>query len=266
MVRTRLRMSTELVTLSIAARQATITLNAPPANLLTTAMLKALDDAVGRVAGNEAVRVVVLKAAGRVFCAGADIRELAGLNTLREGTALSRRGQALFTRIERLEKPVIAAINGACLGGGLELALACHLRIAAAGTVLGLPEITLGLIPGFGGTQRLPRIIGAARAAEMMLTGDRIQAEQALVLGLLNRIVPPEDLPAQSSLLAEKIAAKGRLAIRSLLQAIRAGLDHPSAEGLAQEAALFGALCDTPHKQEGVQAFLEKRSPKFQGQ
>jgi enoyl-CoA hydratase/carnithine racemase len=256
-------MSTELVTLSIAARQATITLNAPPANLLTTAMLNALDDAVGSVAGNEAVRVVVLTAAGRMFCAGADIRELSGLKTLHEGTALSRRGQAVLTRIEGLEKPVIAAINGACLGGGLELALACHLRIAAAGTVLGLPEITLGLIPGFGGTQRLPRIIGAARAAEMMLTGDRIPAAEALALGLLNRVVPPDDLPAQTSLLAEKIASKGRLAIRSLLQALRAGLDHPPVEGLAHEAALFGALCDTPDKWEGIQAFLEKRKPKF---
>ena len=148
----------------------------------------------------------------------------------------------------------------------MELALACHLRIAAAGTVLGLPEITLGLIPGFGGTQRLPRLIGAARAAELMLTGERVPAEQAVALGLLNRVVPPEDLPAQTSLLAEKIASKGRLAVQSLLQAIRARLDHSPAEGLAQEAALFGALCDTPDKQEGIQAFLEKRKPKFQGQ
>jgi enoyl-CoA hydratase len=258
-------MSTELVTVSVAAHRATLTLNAPPANLLTTAMLEALDAAVGQVAGNGAVHVVVLKAAGRVFCAGADVRELAGLTTAQEGSALARRGQAMCTRIEQLDKPVIAAINGPCLGGGLELALACHLRIAAAGAVLGLPEITLGLIPGFGGTQRLPRIIGAARAAELMLTGDRIPAEQALAWGLLNRVVPPEEVPAQAALLAEQIASMGRPAMRSLLQAIRAGLGPAPAEGLAQEAALFGALCETPDKREGVRAFLDKRKPKFLG-
>src|SRR5436853_128655 len=200
---------------------------------------------------------------GKFFCPGADIKELAELNSVHQGTELSGRGQALLNRIERFDKPVIAAINGACLGGGLELAMACHMRVAAAGILLGLPEIKLGLIPGFGGTQRLPRIIGPSKAAELILTGETITSEEALTLGLVNRVVPPEEVLLTAQKLAGMITAKGRLATQAALRAIRTGLDSPLAEGLAREAELFGELCETPDKKEGTTAFLEKRPPRF---
>ncbi|MEK7301491.1 MAG: enoyl-CoA hydratase-related protein, partial [Nitrospirota bacterium] len=172
-------------------------------------------------------------------------------------------GQALFSHIERLDKPVLAAINGTCVGGGLELALACHIRIAAAGALLGLPEIKLGLIPGFGGTQRLPRVVGASQAAELILTGESLPAEEALRIGLVSRVVPPHELTAQAEAIAALITARGKTAIEAALHAIRGGLDIPLSEGLAREAELFGRLCVTRDKQEAVQAFLEKRQPRF---
>src|SRR2546422_6279739 len=138
---------------------------------------------------------IILTASGKFFSPGADIKELAELNTVHQGSELSGRGQALLNRVERFDKPVIAAINGACLGGGLELAMACHMRVAAAGILLGLPEIKLGLIPGFGGTQRLPRIIGPSKARQVILTGETVNSEEALTLGLVNRGVPPEENP-----------------------------------------------------------------------
>jgi enoyl-CoA hydratase/carnithine racemase len=169
----------------------------------------------------------------------------------------------LLNRIERYDKPVIAAINGACLGGGLEMAMACHMRVAAAVARFGLPEIKLGLIPGFGGTQRLPRIIGPSKAAELILTGETIMAEEALRLGLVNLVVPAAEVLPQARHVAALITAKGRLAIQAALRAIRTSLDSPFAEGLAREGELFGMLCETPDKKEGTTAFLEKRSPKF---
>jgi enoyl-CoA hydratase/carnithine racemase len=251
------------VTVTIAERIATVTLNNPPSNVLSTSVLKELDQVFGELEADDAVRVIVLTAAGRYFCPGADIKELAQLHTVHQGAELSGHGQALLNRIERFDKPVIAAINGACLGGGLELAMACHMRVAAAGIQLGLPEVKLGLIPGFGGTQRLSRIIGPSKAAELILTGEPVTSDEALSLGLVNRVVPAADLTAQARRLAAMITDKGRLAIQSALRAIRTGLDSPLAEGLAREAELFGDLCETPDKKEGTTAFLEKRPPKF---
>lgn len=256
-------MTTQLVLVTVADRMATVTLNHPPANVFNVGMLQELDRHFSRLETDEEVRVIVLTANGRFFSPGADIKELARVETVHQGSDLSARGQALLNRIERCDKPVIAAINGPCLGGGLELALACHMRVAAAGIALGLPEIKLGIIPGFGGTQRLPRIIGPSKAAELILTGDTISSEEALVLGLVNRVVPAQELLKQAQGLANQVTTKSRLAIQAALRAIRTALDCPFAEGLARESELFGELCETADKREGTSAFLEKRQPKF---
>lgn len=252
-----------LVTVTVADRIATITLNNPPSNVLSTAVLQELAQVFGTMEADNTVRVVIFTAGGRFFCPGADISELANLQRSGQGAELSSKGQELLNRIERMDKPVIAAINGACLGGGLELAMACHMRVAAAGMQFGLPEVNLGLIPGFGGTQRLPRIVGPSRASELILTGELITSDQALSMGLVNRVVLGRDLLAQAQQLARMITSKGQLAIQSALRAIRTSLDSSLAEGLARETELFGMLCETPDKKEGTAAFLEKRPPKF---
>lgn len=249
--------------LTVSRRIARVTLHYPPANVLTHAFLKELEQVVGELEADEYVRVVILTGFDRLFSAGADIHELAHLNSTYSGSEFSGRGQACLNRIERFDKPVIAAINGICLGGGLELAMACHLRIASAGISLGLPEIKLGVIPGFGGTQRLTRIVGPSKATQLILTGDRITAEEALTIGLVNQVVPAANLLKEADILAGCIVARGRLATQAALRAIRVGLDSPISEGLARESELFGELCETPDKKEGIQAFLEKRPPRF---
>jgi enoyl-CoA hydratase len=253
----------QFLSVAISDRIATVTLNNPPSNLLNESVLKELDQVFGELEADEAVRVVILTATGRFFSPGADIKELARLVMPHQGTEVAGRGQALLNRIERFDKPVIAAINGICMGGALEMAMACHMRVVAAGVSLGLPEIKIGLIPGFGGTQRLPRIIGPSKAAELILTGEAITAEEALTLGLVNRVVPPGEVLQQAKAMATMVTAKGRLATQAALRAIRTGLDSPLAEGLAREAELFGELCETADKKEGTAAFLEKRHPKF---
>jgi enoyl-CoA hydratase/carnithine racemase len=249
--------------LTISHHVARITLHNPPANVLNLSVLKEFELVLNEVEEDEYVRVVIVTGTGRFFCAGADMNELAHLTTVHSGSEFAVRGQSLFSRIERSDKPVLAAINGTCVGGGLELALACHIRVAAAGALLGLPEIKLGLIPGFGGTQRLPRVVGASNAAEMILTGESLSAEKALRIGLVSRVVPPHELMAEIEAIASLITARGKSAVETALHAIRGGLDIPLAEGLAREAELFGRLCGTPEKKEAVQAFLEKRKPKF---
>jgi enoyl-CoA hydratase len=168
-----------------------------------------------------------------------------------------------LNQIEVLEKPVIAAINGICLGGGLELAMCCHIRLAAEGSRLGQPEINLGIMPGFGGTQRLPRIVGQSKAMELILTGDPISAQEAKSIGLVSQVVSPEDLLRHAQGLARTIASKAQRALRASLRAVRQGADESLSDGLALEARLFGELCDTDDKREGVAAFLEKRQPRF---
>jgi enoyl-CoA hydratase len=249
--------------LTISHHVARITLHHPPANVLNLSVLKELEQVLIEVEEDEYVRVVIVTGTGRFFCAGADLHELAHLTTVHGGAEFALRGQSLFSRIERSQKPVLVAINGTCLGGGLELALACHIRVAAAGTLLGLPEIKLGLIPGFGGTQRLPRVVGASKAAEMILTGESLSAEEALRIGLVSRVVPPQELLAQVEAIAALMTARGTGAVEAALHAIRGGLDIPLSEGLAREAELFGRLCITPDKEEAVQAFLEKRQPRL---
>ena len=243
---------------------ATLALNHPPANTLTLDLLLELEAAFDALAADSVVKAIIVTGTGRFFIAGADIRVLAGIPSSREGTEMAMRGQAIFNKIEACPKPVIAAINGVCLGGGLELAMCCHIRLAAEGVRLGQPEINLGIIPGFGATQRLSRLIGRSKATELILTGDLISAQEAKTLGLLSQVVPPEDLLRQAQGLARKIASKGQLAVRSALRAIHQGSELGLREGLDLEARLFGELCDSEDKKEGTSAFLEKRQPRFQ--
>ncbi|MGH7233124.1 MAG: enoyl-CoA hydratase-related protein [Nitrospiraceae bacterium] len=242
----------------------TLILNHPPANTLTPDLLAEMESAFETMARDNTVKAIVFTGAGRFFIAGADIRVIAGIPSSREGAELALRGQALFNKIEGLDKPVIAAINGMCLGGGLELAMCCHIRLAADGARFGQPEINLGIMPGFGGTQRLSRIIGRSRATEMLLTGDSISAQEAKALGLISQVVPPDDLLRQAQGLARKIASKGQAAVRSIQRAVHQGAELDLREALELEARLFGGLCDTQDKKEGVAAFLEKRQPRFQ--
>jgi enoyl-CoA hydratase len=234
-------------------------------NSLTREMLLELGETFAALerAGN--VRAVILTGAGdRAFCAGTDISELAALD---EDGALkaARRGQDVCERIERSPVPVIAAINGLAAGGGFELALACHLRIAATTAMFSLPELKLGVIPGYGGTQRLARATGSGRAFEMMLTGERISAGEAVRVGLVNRVVAPDELLSEAEKLARRIASLAPLAIRACLKAVTDGLTLPLAEGLKLEAELFGSLFKTEDVREGTRAFLEKRLPVFKG-
>ena len=256
-------MSTELLLLSVTEQVATVTFNNPPANLLSTAVVDELDGLVEALTTDSSIKVIVITSSGRFFCPGADLNELQNIDTPKQATAMSIRGQKLLDRIEQLDIPVIASINGTCLGGGLELAMACHLRFASTRASFGLPELNLGLIPGYGGLQRLPRLIGSSRAAELILTGTVISADEAHRCGLVNDVWPEADLLPRTHALADQIKQKGRLAIRAALRALRAAQDRTLTEGLIQEAKLFGELFTTHDAKEGITAFLEKRSPHF---
>ncbi len=243
---------------------ATVMLDHPPANALSRAVLDELDRIIADLDQNREVRAVVITGAGKMFAAGADIREIAEIESGKTGERLSARGQAVMNRIERMNKVVIAAVNGLfCLGGGLELAMACHLRIAGDRVRLGLPEITLGIMPGFGGTQRLPRLVGGAKALELILTGDRIKAREALEIGLVNEVVPDSEVSKRARLLAKKIGGMGQAAVQAALTAVVEGLTRPLTGGLELESKLFGTLCETADMKEGLNAFLEKRPAKF---
>jgi len=194
---------------SVAASIATLTVTHPPVNALTPDLLHELDGLLDDIRNDQSIKIIVLTGAGRVFVAGADLHVLAGLITSRKGIDFAQLGQTVFNKLENFEKPIIAAINGACLGGGLELAMCCHFRLAAEDAQLGQPEINLGLIPGFGGTQRLPRFIGMTKAMEMILTGDPISAQEARTLGLVSQIFSPDNLMAQADGLARRIVSKG---------------------------------------------------------
>jgi enoyl-CoA hydratase len=204
------------------------------------------------------VRVVILSGAGdKAFVAGADISEIANLG-LADGTEFSRRGQAVFDFIEGLGKPVIAAVNGFALGGGCELAMACTVRIASENAVFGQPEVKIGLIPGYGGTQRLPRLVGKGRALQLLLTGETISAADALSIGLVNQVVPVAQLIPAAEALAKKIIANGPLALKFCIDAV-------NSEDFSVEANLFGLACATEDMKEGTKAFLEKRPAEFKG-
>jgi enoyl-CoA hydratase len=245
---------------------ATVTVNRPKVlNALNNQVMEELECAFFDLKGDDTIRVVILTGSGdKAFVAGADIKELATRNAT-SGAYFARKGQEVLNLIEDLGKPVIAAINGYALGGGLEISMACHLRIASSKARVGQPEINLGIIPGFGGTQRLARLIGEGRAMELVLTGDPIPAEEAYRMGLVNKVVPPEELMDAARALAEKIVSKGAQAVRYGMEAVHRGLQGSLSEGLNLEINLFGLCCATEDMREGTTAFVEKRPAKFQG-
>lgn len=253
------------LTFDDATNTATIVINRPEKlNALNNEVLKELEDLFYNLQKREGVRGAFVTGAGeQAFVAGADIVELTDLNSFR-GTATSEKGQEIFRVIENSPFPVVAVIEGFALGGGMELALACHLRVAAKKAKFGQPEVSLGIIPGYGGTQRLPELIGKGRATELILTGKQISADLALAYGLVNRLADDGEAMSEAKNLMNSILDKGPLAVRNALQTLNSpnlGTD----KGYQEEAESFGELCGSDDFGEGTQAFLEKRKPKFNG-
>jgi enoyl-CoA hydratase len=243
-----------------------ITIDRPKVlNALNGQTVAEIGSAFDAARDDDSVKAVIITGAGeKAFVAGADIGELVQMNPM-TGKATASRGQDVLFRIERFPKPVIAAINGFALGGGCELALACHIRIASEKAQMGLPEVTLGIIPGYGGTQRLPRLVGKGKALEIICTADRINAAEAEKIGLVNRVVPADQLMAVAEEMARKIASRGTVAVRYAIEAVMSGSEMPFEEGQFLEATLFGLLCATEDMKEGMSAFLEKRAANFKG-
>lgn len=254
----------QYVKVSTEDRVALLTLDYPPMNVLNTATVTELNEALDDLLANDEVKAMVITGAGNfAFIAGADINQIASIKSPEEARGLVGMGHALMSKIESAKKPIIAAINGYCLGGGLELAMACHMRICNNRAQLGQPEIGLALIPGFGGTQRLPRIVGKGRALELILTGARISGAEAANIGLVNKAVPAAEVVRTAMGLAKKIASFGQLAIAAALEAVNEGMQVSLEEGLDIEADRFAGLVGTEDMKEGLAAFLEKRQPKF---
>ncbi len=245
---------------------ATVTVNRPDKlNALNGQVIAELDDVAARVEREPEIRAVLLTGAGtKAFVAGADIGEI-GEQGATAGTARALAGQRMMRRLETCGKPVVAAVNGFALGGGCELAMACHLRIASDNARFGQPEVKLGLGPGYGGTVRLPRLVGRGRALELLLTGAMIDAHEAWRIGLVNRVVPADRLIADSTALLRTILENGPLAVRACLELVDAGLDMGLDRALGLEASWFGLLSATADMREGTRAFLEKRKPVFTG-
>ena len=245
---------------------ATVTINRPDKlNALDDRTMEELDAAFGTLGGDAGVRGVILTGAGeKAFVAGADIGELSRQSPV-EGKERSIRGQRVLDRIENLGKPVVAAVGGFALGGGCELAMACHVRVASENAKLGTPEAKLGIMCGYAGTQRLPRLVGKGRALELLLTGEMVDAQEALRIGLVNKVVPRPKLLEESDALLRKMLANGPVSLRFIIEAVNSGLEMPFAEGEYLEATLFGLICTTADMKEGTGAFLEKRPAKFQG-
>jgi len=245
---------------------AIITVDRPKVlNALNAQTVQEINEAFEQARNDESVKAVILTGGGeKAFVAGADIAELAKMTPI-TGKATAEKGQAVFANIERFPKPVIAAINGFALGGGCELALACHIRIASERAQIGLPEVSLGIIPGYGGTQRMARLLGKGKALELILTGDRIPAAEAERIGLVNKVVAPEELMNVAMEMAKKIASRGPLAVRAAIEAVMSGSEMPLEEGFFLEATLFGLLASTEDMKEGMGAFLEKRAADFKG-
>jgi enoyl-CoA hydratase len=259
-------MAYETLIVEVRDGVAVVTVNRPEKlNALSDRTMEELDAAFAALGADAAVRGVILTGSGeKAFVAGADIAELATQSPV-EGRERSVRGQRVLDRIESLGKPVVAAVGGFALGGGCELALACHVRVASENARLGTPEVKLGIMCGYGGTQRLPRLVGKGRALEMLLTGEMVDAQEALRIGLVNRVVPREKLLSEAEALLRKMLANGPVSLRFTLEAVNDGLEMPLDEAERAEATLFGLICSTGDMKEGTKAFLEKRPAKFQG-
>src|SRR5437764_4348126 len=243
-----------------------VTVNRPKVlNALNMATMEDLRTAFHDIKNDAAIRVVIFTGAGeKAFIAGADIGELAKQDAV-SAKEYTHRGQSVLNLIENLGKPVIACINGFALGGGCEIAMACTMRLAGDSAKLGQPEVKLGIIPGYGGTQRLPRLVGKGIAMQLLLAGEMISAQEAHRIGLVNEVTPPADLIPRAETIAAKIIANAPLAVQYTMEAVNKGMETPLAEGLYIEAVLFGAACATEDKKEGTTAFLEKRPAQFKG-
>lgn len=244
---------------------ATVTINRPPANALSRQLILEINEFLDQVEGDDTVRVIVFKGEGRFFSAGADIKEFTSISSGEEFSKLAKNGQDIFERVETFSKPIIAAIHGAALGGGLEFAMSCHMRVVTETAKLGLPELQLGLIPGFAGTQRLPRYVGFAKAAEMLLTSDPISGKEAAHYGLANRAVEEDQLEATVVELAKKIAKKSPVAMKHALEMLQYTKHDSYYKGVDAEAHSFGTVFVSEDAKEGISAFLEKRQPNFKG-
>lgn len=251
------------ISLEIEGHIATLTIDSPPANALSSILLKNLETQLNEVESNSSVKAVILKGEGRFFSAGADIKEFTSLQDASDYEAVAKNGQELFERIEKFSIPVIAAIHGAALGGGLELAMSCHIRIVAESAQLGLPELNLGIIPGYAGTQRLPQLVGNAKAYEMILTGDPVTGKEAANIGLANQAVAEDKLLETAQSLAEKIVAKSKPTIEKVMELVPYAKFASFSAGVVAEAQAFGEVFGNEDAKEGIQAFIEKRQPKF---
>jgi enoyl-CoA hydratase len=254
------------ITLEVSERVATLTVNRPDKlNALNDLTITELGQAIEEIRTRDEVGGVILTGAGtKAFVAGADIAELSAQDPL-EGRERARRGQYVLRRIETSPKPVIAAVNGFALGGGCELAMACHIRIASENAKFGQPEVKLGIGPGYGGSQRLPRLVGQGRALELILTAEMIDAQEAHRIGLVNAVVPPPDLLRVAHEMLRKILANGPIAVAMSIDAVVRGVELPLEDALLLEADQFGLLASTDDMREGMRAFLEKRAPRFSG-
>jgi enoyl-CoA hydratase len=258
-------MSYETITLNVADRIATITVNRPDKlNALNNRVIAELGEMIDSLRADRDVGGIILTGAGRAFVAGADISELEEVAG-DSAEALAKRGQSVFRRFETSPKPTIAAVNGFALGGGCELAMACHVRLASENAKFGQPEVKLGLIPGYGGTQRLPRLVGKGRALQLLLTGEMIDAQEAFRIGLVNRVVAANELLAAANTMMRAMLANAPLALAACVTAVNDGADAALDTALALEASAFGRLGATNDKREGTRAFLEKRSATFTG-
>lgn len=254
----------QFVKTAVEDRVAVITIDHPPANAFDTQTVLDLEAAFNEMTNDETVKVIIITGAGQFFVAGADINEIRVLKNPEEAFLVTRKGQLLFNQIDCSKKPVIAAINGrACLGGGLELAMACHIRIAEDSVQIGQPEIKLGIMPGWGGTQRLPRIVGKGVALEMLLTGEPVKAQEAYRIGLVNRVVPVGTVVREAKRWAKVLSTWSAGSLGSILQSVNQGLDLPLETGLEKEAELFSQLTATEDMHEGIAAYFEKRRPAF---
>lgn len=238
-------------------------LNSPPVNALSTSLIEELDRGLNSLVTDQKKALIIASSLEKYFIAGANIKEIKNLHTEKETKDFLKKGKNLLDKIEGLDIPCIAAVNGFCLGGGMELAMACHFRVAGESASFGQPEINLGIIPGFGGTQRLARIAGCSKALELILTGDHISAVQAESVGLANKVVPDESLLKQTKEFAQKITAKGKPSIEAAIRAVVGGLKRSFEDGMKLETYEFARLVNTEDKNEGIQAFLEKREPEF---